>query len=646
VLARLGIRGKLLVLIVPPVVALMAFAGARLAHDLGMMSAAQGTAKLNRLTARLADAMEHLTAERGLSVNYLTVKGAAMGPELSAQRVRTNTELTRLDAELSGLDAQTFGNRFAKLVAEAKEELGKLSTKRDQVTRLAAGPDESLAYYRGINRIIIDTITEASKLSDDAEVSNAFRSIMFLLKATEWTGQQRSPLLRVFEAGSFKGLERFHTDVTQATTREQAFQAEMLAAATEGQLRAARETLSSAAFKEAERIRGIALASLTAPSLGIDPKAWFQAQNAKIKAYQALKDRYLGDLLAVVEHQARAAAVDLIASAVIALLVVLGALAMGYWVVRNLVRSTRAIASDLDAAARQTLMASEQVSRSSQMLAQGASQQAASISQSSATLNAMAEESGRHAQTAAQAQQLAQLAQQDTEQGGAAMGRLNEAMQSIKASSDQTVKIIQTIDQIAFQTNLLALNAAVEAARAGQAGRGFAVVAEEVRNLATRSAEAARNTDRMIRESAAKADQGVVLAKEVIDLLARLRKIGDDVSKLVGAVAAANQLQHRSVTDIQTATGEMNRAVQSGAATAEETAAASEELSAQAHGLSELVRRLTVLVAGRGGAKPAEDGNVIEVRAQPESRAPAARLLTGPPTRPGGPPRAGARRQA
>jgi len=619
-LNRLGIRGKLRLLVIPPLIALVAFAYGRLAMDIQLVSEAQGIGQLNRLTAQLADTMEHLTAERGMSVNYLTVKGATLGPELTALRVKTDVEHAKLKTVLGGIDAAAYGDRFSGLIGEMKTALEQLGAKRDQVKSLAMGPDDTLAYYRGINRIMIDSVTEASKQPNDAEVASAFRAIMYLLKAAEFTSQQRSPLLRVFEAGSFKGIERFHSDVTKAVVREQDYQGEMLAVATRSQLAAAKQTLSSPAFKEAERIRGLALAGLGAEKLNIDPKEWFQRQNEKIKAYQLLKDRYLADLQATVEHQALLARMDLYGTGAIALLVTLATLILGLWVSRQILRTTQAISQDLETAATQTLNASQQVSHASQTLAQGASEQAAGIEETSATLDELSAMAGQHAETSNQAQALASQAYQDTERGSEAMAKLNTAMQSIKDASDHTVRVVRTIDEIAFQTNLLALNAAVEAARAGDAGRGFAVVAEEVRNLANRSAEAARSTGTMILESAAKADQGVAAAKEVIGLLAKLRKSAEEVNTLVRAVATAQQQQHQGVTQIQTAAREMNETIQSNAASAEETAAASEELSAQSHGLSELVARLSDLVYGRGTVGRNGIGHPPAVNAEPAAR--------------------------
>jgi methyl-accepting chemotaxis protein len=598
-LQRLSIRSKLSLLTIPPLIALVVFAFLRLTLDTRQVAEARGIAWLNQLTGRLADSMEQLTAERGLSVNFITVKGATMGPELTALRVKTDVQLGKLSDELKQGDPADFGPRFEGQISTIKKSLAQLPEKRSQISQLTMGPDDALAYYRGINATMIDAITEASKQPNDADVSNAFRAIMFLLKATEFTGQQRSPLLRVFEAGSFKGLEKFHGDVTRAVTREQDYRGEMLAVATKSQLDAAKVAIDSPAFKEAERIRGIALAGLTADKLDIDPKEWFARQNEKIKAYQALKDRFVVDLVNAVNRQQSAAMLDLIVSAIFAVAVMIGTLALGLSVGRHIARTTRAIAADLRAAAEQTLSASKQVSHASQSLAQSTSEQAAGIEETSSTLDELSSMAGRHADTASQAQGLASQAYSDTQLGSEAMVRLNQAMQSIKVASDQTVRIVRSIDEIAFQTNLLALNAAVEAARAGDAGRGFAVVAEEVRNLATRSAEAARNTGNLIQESAAKADQGVSVAKEVIALLEKLRRTSDEVNTLVKAVASANQQQHGGVTQIQAAVREMNNTVQTNAAGAEQTAAASEELSAQSHAVLELVNRLSTLVSGQ-----------------------------------------------
>jgi len=186
------------------------------------------------------------------------------------------------------------------------------------------------------------------------------------------------------------------------------------------------------------------------------------------------------------------------------------------------------------------------------------------------------------------------------EGGVEAMVRMSQAIDKIKTSAGETAKIIKTIDEIAFQTNLLALNAAVEAARAGEAGKGFAVVAEEVRNLARRSAEAAKTTADLIEGSQKNSDAGVAVAAEVAKSLSGIKESASKVGTLVAEIAAASKEQAQGIDQVNTAVAEMDKVVQSNAANAEESASASEELSSQAQELSSMVNDLTAIVGGAG----------------------------------------------
>ena len=178
------------------------------------------------------------------------------------------------------------------------------------------------------------------------------------------------------------------------------------------------------------------------------------------------------------------------------------------------------------------------------------------------------------------------------------MSRLSRAIDDIKKSSDETAKIVKTIDEIAFQTNLLALNAAVEAARAGEAGKGFAVVAEEVRNLAQRSAEAAKNTASLIEGSQKNSEHGVMIAAETAQALNKITESSRKVASLVSEISAASKEQSQGIDQINTAVAQMDQVVQTNASNAEESASASEELSSQSRELNELVQVLVTLVKG------------------------------------------------
>jgi methyl-accepting chemotaxis protein len=186
------------------------------------------------------------------------------------------------------------------------------------------------------------------------------------------------------------------------------------------------------------------------------------------------------------------------------------------------------------------------------------------------------------------------------------MERMGQAIGQIKQSSDETARILKTIDEIAFQTNLLALNAAVEAARAGDAGKGFAVVAEEVRNLAGRSAEAAKNTAHLITDSQANADNGVKVAQEVAGFLAEIQSHVGSVGELIEQVSTASGEQATGISEITKAVNQIESITQSNAANAEESAASSEELSSQAVEVQHMARELTRAVKG-GNAGEAEE---------------------------------------
>ncbi len=279
------------------------------------------------------------------------------------------------------------------------------------------------------------------------------------------------------------------------------------------------------------------------------------------------------------------------------MVIVLG-MGLGFLITRSTTGALRRIMLGLENGANQVASSSDQVSQASQDLAEGASNQASSLEETSATLETMAAMTRENAEAAEQANTLVNDLGAVARQGRHSMEKMTEAIARIKDSSDKTASIIKTIDEIAFQTNLLALNAAVEAARAGDAGKGFAVVAEEVRNLAQRSAAAARDTGSLIEEARVKADDGVNVTAEVSDLLQKIGEVSARVTELVEGVARANQEQSRGIGEINVAVGLMDQVTQNNAANAEETASASEELASQSRELKTLVDDLRQLVTG------------------------------------------------
>ncbi len=265
-------------------------------------------------------------------------------------------------------------------------------------------------------------------------------------------------------------------------------------------------------------------------------------------------------------------------------------------VVQSLSKSSRRLS---DSAGR--------VYQSSTSLNEGTTSQAAALQETSVSLEQLASGTRQNSESAEKASSETNKAQEAAEIGREAMVRMVGAIEKIKDSSDQTSRIISTIDEIAFQTNLLALNAAVEAARAGDAGKGFAVVAEEVRNLAQRSAEAAKNTSALIDESQANADQGVAMAHEMGDILDQITERVQGAAALVGGLTSAATEQSQGINQINSAVAQIDKVTQNNSTNADQSANASREMSELAHNLNHLVAELQEILTGDVGNLQAMD---------------------------------------
>lgn len=270
----------------------------------------------------------------------------------------------------------------------------------------------------------------------------------------------------------------------------------------------------------------------------------------------------------------------------------------------EIIRSLNYTIAEVNTSAEQVAAGAGQISQASLTLSQGAEEQAGSIEEVTSALTEVSAQVKQNALNADEANKLSITAKNDAVKGNEHMKEMQQAMYDINTSSSNISKIIKVIDDIAFQTNILALNAAVEAARAGQYGKGFAVVAEEVRNLAQRSASAAKETTTMIEGSIEKVEIGMKIADGTAASLNEIVSSITKTAELVGAIAAASNEQASAITQVNQAVDQVSGVIQTNSATAEESASSSEELSSQADMLKQMVNRFKLKdmnVIGHGG---------------------------------------------
>jgi methyl-accepting chemotaxis protein len=633
----LPLQIKLGLLLAVPLIAILFFGGHGLLEGWRVQSGYRSLERAANELQEIGAVVHELQKERGRTAVFLNSKGAKFSAELSAQRKDSDAAIARLTHSLEEFDPAKLGTEVADGLAASRRALDRLTATRAAVSDLRETPPEAFAYYTGAIQDLVDTMVAVAGTVENAQIRDGMVAYLDFVQAKENTGIERAALAGAFTADRFTTAGLF--EFARAIAEQDTFLHEFDRAASPGQREFFAGKVRGAAVDAVAKMRQTALDKSAVGGFGISPSECFNAMTAKIDLMKEVEDRLAADYLATVGRLKADAFRAFLLLGVLTTAVILGTIAFGIWTIRSITAPMRRVAGLLDEGSNEVAAAAGQVSGASQTLAEGASEQAASLEETSASLEEMASMTRRNAENAQSAKDLATQTRAAADAGAVDMQEMNEAMGAIKSSSDNIAKIIKTIDEIAFQTNILALNAAVEAARAGEAGMGFAVVAEEVRNLAQRSAEAAKETAAKIEDSIARSEAGVGISAKVAGRLSEIVAKARQVDELVAEIATASREQSLGIEQVNTAVTQMDKVTQGNAAAAEESASASEELNAQAQTLKGAVEDLLALVGAKAArhtaTEPENEGRprVAVVPAPPRAARPAekkeARRLAG-----------------
>lgn len=533
--------------------------------------------------------INNLQVERGMSGSYMT--GGAQLAQVQERQAKTDEAIKELKSVI-GLHRLP-----PEEIQKATRFLESLESLRSSVEAKSVAPKEAIDQYTANVLGMLGLFRLTAATSDVADLGRRVTSLSVLEEAKENAGKFRANVTAIIskdepiDSARLESVTNFKGGV-DASVKSPAL------LVTDKNLEAIRSFTVSPQWTHVSGVFREILAKSTQGKYGKNANEFFQAISKAIEDLWGIvtyEQAYIKDYATKIASE-KTAAVWMLITSVLVVFGVVGVVC--FFIIRGIVRPIGQIMEQLDTGATHLTSASSQVIASSDAVASGAQQQAASLEESSATLETIASMAKHNSESAHKASVLADSMGKVSEEGAKAMSRMSKAIQDIKTSANETADILKMIDDIAFQTNLLALNAAVEAARAGDAGKGFAVVAEEVRNLAQRSAKAAKETSDRIKRSVDLAENGVTVSKEVDKVLSEVRDSSLKSAELIKEIAKASGDQSSGINEISNAVAQLDSVTQANAAAAEENSASSHEMAAQARLMENIASRLGGIVYG------------------------------------------------
>ncbi|MGE3537563.1 MAG: nitrate- and nitrite sensing domain-containing protein [Candidatus Tectimicrobiota bacterium] len=614
-----------------PFLGLVFFAGTGMLQRFQLQREAYRVQTLTGLAATMSAFVHETQKERGLTGGFLGSQGQKFRDELTAQRLSTDKSAAELNRVFADVELAPFGATFQQALGAARRDFyDKLGSHRRTVDALTITARDGISYYTQLNTAFLDVIASMDRLTSHTDISSRLSAYAQFLLAKEKTGIERALLTNAFSRGKFESIDEFQKVVTVIATQDTFLQV-FLSAATPAQRTLYHQKMQGRFLDETARLRRLALDSFSKADFGgVDASHWFAMITGKINLMKEVEDQLTTDLLGVVHALATQARNSLIGFTVMTPGLIGLASLLAYRIARRMTRATavalqvargiaegklqhtitvasedeigqllqalqtmcerlQQIVSDVQNAASNVSVCTHEIVQGNSDLSQRTQEQASALEETASSMEEMTSTVQQNANNALQATHLAANACAQAEEGGAVVRQAVAAMADLSRSSTHIADIIGVIDSIAFQTNLLALNAAVEAARAGDQGRGFAVVAAEVRKLAQRSAEAAKEIKTLIVDSVEKVANGTRLVDASGQALQGIVTSVQHVSNIVAEIAAASREQAAGIEQVNKAVLQMDEMTQQNAAMVEQAAAASTSVDTEARHLQHLM---------------------------------------------------------
>ena len=598
---RLSLRGKLLLLIVLPVVAVIYYTAFALLHDVTMVRRSAQLQRLERLAGDLATTAFRIGNESAAAANLLLRPDAASRQGFEQARADSDAAVSGLQERWPIAAVKSLGGGPGTEARPAWERLQRLSDIRKRVSQSSSQPIVPAVIereYEELEHSLLHAISSMAQVPEDALTVSLFRTLELLLRARQAAARQHLPALRALAGAPGPAA----TQAVWEAAGEEASIHRALPELAPAHVSAALQEHEAAARRSG--VLALRDAALRGEAEANNVERWIAQQQAQQESYAQMTTLLLRELTRATDGIDLKWRGYLVLSSFISALMLGSTSILAFFLIRNILGSTDRAIDALTDSSQGTLGMADAAARTSSGLTDGAAAQAAALEETSRTLEGIAEMARRNLDSTEHLESLATDVRELAAHGYDTMRRLATGMQSVKTSSDETSRILKIIDEISFQTNLLALNAAVEAARAGDAGRGFAVVAEEVRNLAQRSAQAAKDSDASIRGAKAVIGEGLGLVYDMSLLLEQIRDSVDQVHARLNSVAEQSREQNMAIKQANAAIRDVDHTVQSNAVLAQHSADVAGQLAGQAGQLNSVVHGLTALIQGQDGAPP------------------------------------------